>query len=47
MTDAEWATIRPLPPVPGWMRARGGGPQAYGHQAILDAIRHPVDHGIK
>ncbi|MDX3128691.1 hypothetical protein PV367_02490 [Streptomyces europaeiscabiei] len=45
MTDAEWATILPLPPVPGWTRARGGRPQAYGHQAIR--IRHPVDRGIK
>ncbi|MDX3697950.1 hypothetical protein PV726_48950 [Streptomyces europaeiscabiei] len=47
MTDAEWATIRTLPPVPGWMRARGGRPQAYGRRAMLDAIRYTVDHGIK
>ncbi|MEU1667113.1 IS5 family transposase [Streptomyces sparsogenes] len=47
MTDAEWATVRPLLPVPGWMRGRGGQPEAYCHQAILDAIRYLVDNGIK
>ena len=24
MTDAEWAVVRPLLPVPGWLRGRGG-----------------------
>ena len=47
MTDAEWAAIRPLLPVPGWMRGRGGQPEAYCHRAILDAIRYLVDNGIK
>ncbi|WP_073946610.1 IS5 family transposase [Streptomyces kebangsaanensis] len=47
MTDAEWAVIRPLLPVPGWMRGRGGRPEAYCHRAILDAIRYMVDNGIK
>ncbi|MGW6911076.1 hypothetical protein [Streptomyces sp. NPDC054940] len=23
MTDAEWAVVRPLLPVPGWLRGRG------------------------
>ena len=36
MTDAEWAAVRPLLPVPGWMRGRGGQPEAYCHRAILD-----------
>ena len=36
MTEAEWAAVRPLLPVPGWMRGRGGQPEAYCHRAILD-----------
>ncbi|MFI5685597.1 IS5 family transposase [Streptomyces sp. NPDC051636] len=47
MTDAEWAEVRPLLPVPGWLRGRGGQPQAYCHRAILDAVRYLVDNGIK
>ncbi|WNZ07355.1 IS5 family transposase [Streptomyces sp. 11x1] len=47
MTDVEWAWVRPLLPVPGWMRGRGGQPEAYCHRAILDAIRCLVDNGIK
>ncbi|WP_316784502.1 IS5 family transposase [Streptomyces sasae] len=47
MTDAEWAAIRPLLPVPGWMCGRGGQPEAYCHRAILDAIRYLVDNGIE
>ncbi|WP_251023396.1 transposase [Streptomyces sp. ISL-10] len=47
MTDAEWTAIRPLLPVPGWLRGRGGQPEAYCHRAILDAIRYLVDNGIK
>ncbi|WP_307168284.1 IS5 family transposase [Streptomyces sp. B3I7] len=47
MTDAEWSQARPLLPVPGWMRGRGGRPEAYCHRAMLDAIRYLVDNGIK
>ena len=47
MTDAEWAVVRPLLPVPGWLRGRGGQPEAYCHRAILDAIHYLVDNGIK
>ncbi|MFC8076714.1 IS5 family transposase [Streptomyces sp. NPDC057307] len=47
MTDAEWAVVRPLLPVPGWMRGRGGQPEVYCHRAVLDAIRYLVDNGIK
>ncbi|MEU2866850.1 transposase [Streptomyces mirabilis] len=43
MTDAEWAAVRPLLPVPGWMRGRGGRPEAYCHRAVLDAIRYLID----
>lgn len=47
MTDTEWAHTRPLLPVPGWLRGRGGRPEAYCHRAMLDAIRYLVDNGIK
>ncbi|MFD9484135.1 IS5 family transposase [Streptomyces sp. NPDC059991] len=47
MTDAEWAQVRPLLPVPGWLRGRGGQPEAYCHRALLDAVRYLVDNGIK
>ncbi|MEU9125733.1 transposase [Streptomyces sp. NPDC048506] len=47
MTDAEWAVVRPPLPVPGWMRGRGGQPEAYCHHAMLDAIAYLVDNGIK
>lgn len=47
MTDGEWAVVRPLLPVPAWLRGRGGQPEAYCHRAILDAIRYLVDNGIK
>ncbi|MEV7394087.1 IS5 family transposase [Streptomyces sp. NPDC091215] len=47
MTDAEWAAVLPLLPVPGWMRGRGGRPEGYCHRAMLDAIRYLVDNGIK
>jgi transposase len=41
------AVVRPLLPVPGWLRGRGGQPEAYCHRQILDAIRYLVDIGIK
>jgi transposase len=47
MTDAEWAVVRPLLPVPGWLRGRGGQPEAYCHRQMLDAIRYLVDNGVK
>ncbi|MGW4825888.1 IS5 family transposase [Streptomyces sp. NPDC004227] len=47
MTDAEWAEVRPLLPVPGWMQGQGGRPEGYCHRAMLDAVRYLVDNGIK
>lgn len=47
MTDAEWVAVRPLLPVPGRLRGRGGRPEAYCHRAMLDAVRYLVDNGIK
>ncbi|RZB13420.1 transposase [Streptomyces sp. F001] len=36
MTDAEWAEIRPLLPVPAWLQGRGGRPEGYCHRQMLD-----------
>jgi transposase len=46
MTDAEWATIRPLLPTPSWLEGRGGQPEGYCHRQMLDAIRYLVAGGI-
>ncbi|PJE96418.1 transposase [Streptomyces carminius] len=47
MTDAEWAVVRDLLPVPGWLEGRGGQPEGYCHRQMIDAIRYLVDNGIK
>ncbi|MGA5499318.1 IS5 family transposase [Streptomyces cinereoruber] len=47
MSDAEWVVVRPLLPVPGWLRGQGGQPEAYCHRAMLDAVRYLVDNGTK
>ncbi|AGP59150.1 hypothetical protein M271_38805 [Streptomyces rapamycinicus NRRL 5491] len=46
MTDAEWAAVRPLLPVPAWLQGRGGQPEGYCHRQLLDAIRYLVAGGI-
>jgi transposase len=46
MTDAEWAEIRTLLPVPAWLLGRGGQPEGYCHRQMLDAIRYLVAGGI-
>ncbi len=47
MSDAEWTAVRPLLPMPAWLRGRGGQPEAHCHRAMLDAIRYLVDNGTK
>ncbi|MFJ9842833.1 transposase [Kitasatospora sp. NPDC101155] len=47
MTDAEWAIVRDALPVPSWLEGRGGQPEGYCHQQMLDAVRCLVDNGIK
>ncbi|MFG2350279.1 transposase [Streptomyces phaeochromogenes] len=42
MTDAEWAAVRPLLPVPARFQGRGGWPEGYRHPQLLDAIRYLV-----
>ncbi|MFI9825810.1 IS5 family transposase [Streptomyces sp. NPDC052013] len=47
MSDAEWAAVQDLLPVPGWLAGRGGRPEGYCHRQMIDAIRYLVDNGIK
>lgn len=44
-TDAEWAAVRPLLPVPAWPQGRGGQSGGHCHRQILDAIRCLVAGG--
>ncbi|QTI90870.1 IS5 family transposase [Streptomyces sp. AgN23] len=46
MTDAEWAEVRGLLPVPGWLEGRGGQPEGYCHRQMIDAVRYLVAGGI-
>ncbi|MFF4693837.1 transposase [Streptomyces sp. NPDC001307] len=39
MSDDEWALVRELLPVPGWLAGRGGRPEGYCHRQMIDAIR--------
>ncbi|MYV39081.1 transposase [Streptomyces sp. SID1328] len=47
MSDAEWALVRDLLPVPGWLAGRGGRPEGYCHRQMIDAVRYLLDNGIK
>ncbi|MGW1954845.1 IS5 family transposase [Streptomyces sp. NPDC001920] len=47
MSDAEWARVRDLLPVPAWLAGRGGRPEGYCHRQMIDAVRYLVDNGIK
>ncbi|MDX3099190.1 IS5 family transposase, partial [Streptomyces sp. ME19-03-3] len=46
MTDVEWAVVRDLLPVPGWLEGRGGQPEGYCHRQMIDAVRYLVAGGI-
>lgn len=46
MSEAEWAAVRPLLPVPAWLEGKGGQPEGYCHRQMLDAIRYLVAGGI-
>jgi len=39
MSDAEWAVVKDLLPVPGWLAGRGGRPEGYCHRQMLDQCR--------
>ncbi|MCG6497686.1 IS5 family transposase [Kitasatospora sp. A2-31] len=47
LTDAEWALVRPLLPVPAWMNGRGGRPEGYCHRQMIDAVRYLVAEGVR
>ncbi|MER7743588.1 transposase [Streptomyces sp. NPDC096538] len=47
MSDAEWAVVKDLLPVPGWLSGRGGRPEGYCHRQMIDAVRYLVDNGNK
>ncbi|MEV7526798.1 IS5 family transposase [Streptomyces sp. NPDC091371] len=46
-TDAEWALLEPLLPVPAWQTEAGGAPEKHPRREIVDAIRYVVDTGCK
>lgn len=46
-TDAQWAILQPLLPVPLAHTAPGGRPEKHHRRAIVDAIFYLVDNGIK
>ncbi|MGW3044679.1 transposase [Kitasatospora sp. NPDC001159] len=47
LTDAEWAIVRPLLPVPSWRNGRGGRPEGYCHRQMIDAVRYLVTEGVR
>jgi transposase len=46
-TDAEWALLEPLLPVPACLTPAGGRPEKHPRRAIVDAIRYITDNGCK
>jgi len=44
-SDAEWALIAPLLPVPAWQAGRGGRPEVHCRRAVVDAIRYVIHNG--
>lgn len=47
LSDAQWAVLAPLIPVPGWIRGRGGRPEGYCHREMIDAVLYLDDNGVK
>jgi hypothetical protein len=43
LTDAQWAVIAPLIPIPLWLAGRGGRPEGYCHREIVDAMLYLDD----
>ena len=44
-TDAEWALLGPLLPVPACQTQAGGRPEAHCRRAVVDAIRYVIRNG--
>jgi transposase len=47
LTDAQWAVLEPLLPVPLCLTPLGGRPEQHHRRAMIDAIFYLVDNGIK
>ena len=46
-SDAEWAVLEPLLPVPYVRTSLGGRPEKHARRSIVDALFYVVDNGIK
>lgn len=46
-TDAEWAVLEPLLPVPACELPTGGRPEKHPRRNVIDAIRYVNDNGCK
>ncbi|WLW58267.1 IS5 family transposase [Streptomyces sp. YU58] len=46
-TDAEWAVLEPLLPVPACKLPTGGRAEAHPRRNVVDAIRYVNDNGVK
>nr|WP_268959473.1 transposase [Nonomuraea antri] len=46
-SDAEWALIEPLLPVPACRTRTGGRPETHHRRDIFDAIRYVTDNACK
>ena len=44
-TDAEWALIAPLLPVPACQAPAGGRPEEHSRRVVVDAIRYVIHNG--
>jgi transposase len=44
-TDAEWALLAPLLPVPACQTAAGGRPETHHCRVVVDAIRYVIHNG--
>ena len=47
LTDAQWAVLEPLLPVPLSQTPLGGRPEKHHRRAVVDAILYLVDNGCK
>jgi transposase len=47
LTDAQWAVLAPLLPIPACQRPSGGRPERHHRRAVVDAVFYLVDNGIK
>jgi transposase len=47
LTDAQWAVLQPLLPMPACQRPTGGRPEQHCRRQIINALFYLVDNGIK